>query len=75
MRLTELIRESTIPIPAFPLMGKEIDISNPNAIQLFGFSEQFKPRRSHSGSYGEDEQRRHGMEGAFSCSSIYKADH
>jgi len=31
--------------------------------------------RSHSRSYGEDEQRRHGAEGAFSCSGIDEADH
>lgn len=31
--------------------------------------------RSHSRSYGEDEQRRHGTKDAFSCSDIYAADH
>jgi hypothetical protein len=31
--------------------------------------------RSHSRSYGEDEQRRHGAEDAFSCSGIYETGH
>ena len=52
------------------LLGKLL-----NWMKTKNFALWLGANRSHSRSYGEDEQQRQGPEGAFSCSGNCDADH
>jgi len=46
-----------------------------NWMKTMDFALWLGANRSHSRSYGEDEQQSHGAKGAFSCSVICEAEH